>query len=146
MSVFPLCLFALGIKTGITFQVVYNLRIGFCTLRNVLTSVIVIISYVDSCGRNLEVYYHVGLAISKLIKPWKEVHILSDFHLMLNKQFGRELHKQKDVPWVRNSPIYYCSEYPQFFFPEAHVFFKPHCWSGWNYWDHTDQYCLWLLQ
>ena len=92
----------------------------------------VIISYVDSCGRHLEVYYHMGLAISKLIKPWKEVHILSDFHLMLNKQFGRELHKQKDVPWVRNSPIYYCSEYPQFFFPGAHVFFKPHCWSGWN--------------
>lgn len=45
----------------------------------------VIISYVASCGRHLEVYYHMGLAVSKLIKPYKEVHILSDFHLIWYK-------------------------------------------------------------
>lgn len=62
------------------------------------------------CGRHLEVYYHVDLALSKLIKPWKEVHILSDFHLLLDKKLGGELHGQKDAPWARSSPIYHCTE------------------------------------
>ena len=62
------------------------------------------------CGRHLEVYYHVNLALSKLIKPWKKVYILSDFHLLSDKQFGRELHGQKDAPWARSSPIYHSTE------------------------------------